>query len=136
MVTDSEDEGSGSDEAAYERGARSAGVDAADKKPVDLLPFKTAEGALVYDRSRSAQAAQAAAVVPGVSVIDDLLAAPAVADGASNDGEEDADALGDSDAERSAEAHSAAASVSGRRAPALTGLLVHTWPCICRQHAG
>ena len=72
MVTDSEDDDGESGEAAYERGARSASVNAADKKPVDLLPFKTAEGTLVYDRSRSARAA-AAAAVPGVSVVDDLL---------------------------------------------------------------
>lgn len=69
-TSDEEEDGP---EADYERPSGARRKPQADAKPVDLLPFKTADGALLYDKSRSRAAAMAvAAAVPGVSVTDDL----------------------------------------------------------------
>ena len=76
------------DEEAYERSARTHQSHAADKKPVDLLPFKTPDGELQFDRSRSrAASALFAGSVAGISIVDDL--APA-ADAPASEGAPDA----------------------------------------------
>ena len=86
------------DEEAYERLARTHQSQAADKKPVDLLPFKTPDGQLQFDRSRSrAASALFAGSVAGISIVDDLAHA---AEAPAPDGATDAAARVDGAAAR------------------------------------